>query len=356
MSSPTGPKTSPSRFNFAKPTPISLSAEKLVRCRLLSEREELPLLIEPAMEHVDLMSWAGDQREEIERLLLRYGAILFRGFRVADAGEFEHFVRTLAPDLIDYRERAAPRHEVGNNIYTSTEYPPDQRILLHHEMSYSHNWPTKIWFYCAKAAKEGGATPVANDRKVFPRLDPRIREAFMRKKVMYVRNYGDGLDLPWQDVFQTSDKAKVEDYCRRSFTEFEWKDNNRLRTKQVRQAVATHPLTGDTVWFNHTHMFHQSSLEPEVRASLVSEFGRDIPRDAFYGDGTPIEDSVLDEIRRVYQDSAVTFAWQEGDILMLDNFLSSHGREPFVGSRRILVAMAELYTNREVCRPGYSSY
>ncbi|HWS55377.1 MAG TPA: TauD/TfdA family dioxygenase [Pyrinomonadaceae bacterium] len=348
MSAPNAPKP-PNRFGSVRPKPISLSAEHLVRSRPLFEDEGWPLLVEPAVEHVELVSWAGSQRGEVERLLLRHGAILFRGFRVAGADEFEQFARAVSPDLLDYRERAAPRHEVGNHIYTSTEYPADQRILLHHEMSYSHNWPTKIWFFCAQAAREGGATPIADDRKVFPRLDPAIRELFTRKKVMYVRNYGDGLDLPWQDVFQTSEKAKVEEYCRRSYTEFEWKEGDRLRTRQVRQAVATHPRTGDTVWFNHAHMFHQSSLDAEVRASLAAEFGDDIPRDAFYGDGSPIEDAVLDEIRRVYRESAVTFRWQEGDILMLDNFLSSHGREPFAGPRRILVAMAELYTNREFC-------
>jgi alpha-ketoglutarate-dependent taurine dioxygenase len=157
------------------------------------------------------------------------------------------------------------------------------------------------------------------------------------------------LDLSWQDVFQTTDRQLVEEYCRKSLTEFEWRDGNRLRTRQVRQAVVTHPETGDTVWFNHAHMFHVSNLEPSLRASLLAEFSEDdLPRNAYYGDGTPIEDSVLEEIREVYRAAAVTFTWQKDDIMMLDNILASHGRQPYTGDRKILVAMAELFTNQPI--------
>ncbi|HEY0378319.1 MAG TPA: TauD/TfdA family dioxygenase [Pyrinomonadaceae bacterium] len=344
------PSSSPfGKFGAARPKPLSVSGASLVKMSPLREDEDLPLVMGPACEGVDLSGWARGRREEIEAELLRHGAILFRGFGVKSVGGFEQVARAISPDLLDYTERAAPRLEVGNNIFTSTEYPADQHIPLHHEMSYSHNWPSKIWFFCLQPAAQGGATPIANDRKIFARLDPAIKETFMRKKVMYVRNYGDGLDLTWQDVFQTGERAKVEQYCRQSHTEFEWKDENRLRTRQVRQAVATHPKTGETVWFNHAHMFHLSNLRPEVRESLLSEFKEeDLPRNAYYGDGSRIEASVLDEIRGVYQEAAVIFPWQEGDVLMLDNFLASHGREPFVGPRQILVAMAELYTNNEI--------
>lgn len=321
----------------------------LVKTSLLDDSQGLPLLMQAQMEKVNLAMWAAEQKRYIEQKLLEHGAILFRGFEVESVEKFEEFARVISPDLLDYTERAAPRVEVGRNVYTSTEYPADHPIPLHHEMSYSHNWPTKIWFFCQQAPRERGATPITDDRRVFRRLDPKIKETFMRKKVMYVRNYGEGVDLTWQDAFQTTDRAKVEEYCRQAHTEFEWKSDNRLRTRQIRQAVATHPVVGETVWFNHAHMFHISNVDPAVRAALLAEFTEEeLPRNAFYGDGSPIEDSVLDEIRGIYQEEAVRFPWQEGDIMMLDNFLTSHGREPFAGPRKILVAMAELYTNKEI--------
>jgi alpha-ketoglutarate-dependent taurine dioxygenase len=258
--------------------------------------------------------------------------------------QFQEFTRALSPDLLDYLERAATRREVEKNIYTSTDYPADQPIPLHHEMSYSHNWPMKIWFYCAQPAAEGGATPIASDRKVFPLIDAAIKEQFLRKGVMYVRNYGGGLDLSWQEAFQTEDREAVEEYCRLARMTCEWRDGDRLRTRAVRQVVATHPQAGQTVWFNHAHMFHISNVEPLAREALLAHFNEDeLPRNSFYGDGSPIESAVIEQIYEAYRSEQVAFDWQTGDILMLDNMLCAHGREPFVAPRKIAVAMAEPY-------------
>ncbi len=330
--------------------PLSLSQDALVKTgSLAGVAGSFPLVLIPGAESVNLARWAAANRERVEDELLRHGALLFRGFEVGGVEQFEQFARAISPELLDYRERAAPRVEVGRNVYTSTEYPAEHHIPHHHEMSYSHNWPTKIWFYCVQAARQRGATPIADDRKVFRQIDPQIKEPFMQKKVMYTRNYGEGVDMSWQEAFQTTDRALVEKYCREARTDFEWKDGDRLKTRQVRQAVATHPKTGETVWFNHAHMFHISNVAPDVRAALLEQFREeDLPRNAYYGDGTPIEASVLDEIRGIYQEAAVVFPWQEGDIMMLDNFLTTHGREPFVGPRKVVVAMAELYTNRDL--------
>ena len=206
-----------------------------------------------------------------------------------------------------------------------------------------------IGFYCITAAKQGGETPIADSRKVFHRLDPKLREQFIQQQVMYVRNYGDGLDLPWQKVFQTNNKAVVEAYCRQVGIEVEWKDRHHLRTRQICQAVATHPQTGESVWFNQAHLFHVSNLQPDVRDRLLAEFDQaDLPRNTYYGDGSPIETAVLDEIRQVYQQETVTFPWQNGDILILDNMLAAHGRTPFVGPRRVVVGMAESMNNQNI--------
>ena len=327
---------------------VRITPRAMVQASYLEPERRFPLILSPAVEALDLVSWVAANCEDIKQQLLKHGAVLFRGFDIRSPQQFGMLARAISPELLEYNERAAQRTEVGSRVYTSTEYPPDQPIPLHHEMSYSHNWPTKIWFFCDQPAEHGGRTPIAYDREVFKLIDPRIKERFIEKKVMYVRNYGEGVDLPWQEVFQTEHRAEVEDYCRRSRMEFKWRSNDRLQTRQVRQAIVTHPVTGDTVWFNHAHLFHVSNVDPLVRRSLLAEFKDDeLPRNAFYGDGTPIETSVLDEIREVYNKASVAFDWQRGDVLMLDNFLASHGREPYSGPRRILVAMAELYTNNE---------
>jgi len=328
---------------------VRLSQEDLVKMDCLDSAKRFPLIVEPSAADLNLVAWAENNCELIKRKLLEWGAILFRGFNIDGISQFEQFVRAISGELLDYRERAAPRREVASRVYTSTEFPADQSIPLHHEMSYSHNWPSKIWFFCVQPARQGGSTPIANDREVFNLINQTIKKRFMEKGVMYVRNYGEGLDLSWQEAFQTDKKSIVEEYCRQSHTQFEWRAGDRLRTRQVRQVTVTHPKTGEMVWFNHAHMFHISNLSAEVRDALLSDFKDDeVPRNAFYGDGSPIEPSILDEIRDVYERSAVIFPWHEGDVLMLDNFLASHGRKPFIGPRQILVAMAELYTNKTI--------
>jgi alpha-ketoglutarate-dependent taurine dioxygenase len=337
----------PRAFPFAggRRKVVRQSQDDLVRLGALDGFGGFPLLLEPNAEDVSLAAWAAAHRERLDTLLLEHGALLFRGFRVDSVERFREAARAVTPDLLDYVERAAPRREVAANVYTSTEFPAEQWIPLHHEMSYSHNWPAKLWFYCDQPALEGGCTPIVDDRLIPDRLRPAIQRPFLDKQVMYVRNYGEGVDLPWQQTFQTEDRAEVEAYCRKAGMELEWRGRDRLRTRTVRPAMVTHPRTGARLWFNHAHMFHVSNLDPATRQALLAQFAPDeLPRNAFYGDGSPIPDEVLEEIRQVYREASVAFPWQRGDMLLLDNFLASHGREPFAGPRRIVVAMAELYT------------
>lgn len=328
---------------------VTINTNDIVTSRYFDTDSGFPLILEPKLLAPDLAGWISGQQEFVREQLRRHGAILFRGFDVSSPAAFRACAAALSPELLNYTERAAPRKEVDGRVYTSTEYPADQCIPLHHEMSYSHMWPLKIWFYCDQPATQGGCTPIADDRKIFGLIDPRIRDKFLEKKVMYVRNFGEGVDLPWTDVFQTDDRRVVEAYCESTGIEFEWRSHDRLRTRQVRQVIVKHPETGDVVWFNHAHMFHVSNLDPDVRRALLSEFEDDeLPRNAFFGDGSPIPDETLEEIRCTYSNASVRFPWFKGDVLLVDNILASHGRDSFSGERRTLVAMAEMYRNPEL--------
>lgn len=305
----------------------------------------LPVVVTPT-EPLPLAGYQDDIDRATGAYLSTVGGILFRGFPVDSAADFEAMVKRISPDLASYEFGSTPRSQVHNQIYTSTEYPPHQHIPLHNEQAYTTEWPMKIWFYCAQASPEGGYTPIADSREVYRHVPARIRERFVEKGVMYVRNYGNGLDVPWTKVFNTMDRGVVERFCRAAGITYEWKPDGELRTRQVCQAVAVHPRTNEAVWFNQAHLFHVSNLEPAVREALLSVVSEaDLPRQACYGDGTPIDTAVLDEIRDVYRCHAVQFPWQRGDVLMLDNMLAAHGRTPFKGPRKILVAMAESSKN-----------
>jgi hypothetical protein len=290
---------------------------------------------------LDLPAYLGSRRESVDQLLGDAGAVLLRGFPVRTPEDFQAVVRSSSPALLSYSYRSSPRTEEIAGVYTSTEYPPAEEIPLHNENSYAHAWPLRIWFFCQRPATAGGATPIADSRDIARRLDPVLVKRFAELGVMYVRNYRKGMDLPWQEVFQTGDRAEVQRFCDQAGISCEWRGEE-LRTRQLCQGVATHPRTGEVVWFNQAHLFHPSALDDEVREAMLSLFGEEgLPRYACYGDGTPIADEDLAAIRAAYQAGMVDVEWEQGDVLVLDNMLAAHGRRPFTPPRRVLVAMTD---------------
>jgi alpha-ketoglutarate-dependent taurine dioxygenase len=303
--------------------------------------------VQPNVEGVNLITWAANNVEFIETNLLKYGGILFRGFALSDHTHFDQFLDAIALPRMNYMEGATPRVELADKVYTSTEYPSDQHIALHNELNYVITWPMKIFFFCVTPPEQGGATPIADVRNVNRRIDSSIRQKFMEKGWMLARNFGDGMSLPWQTSFRLTERQELESYCRDSRIECEWKGADRLRTRQVRPAVRVHPRSGEQVWFNHLAFWHISSLEPRLRDVFLKEFSQDeLPYNTYYGDGTPVDDFVVEEIRRAYREETVAFDWQKGDLLMLDNMLVAHGRHPFSGPRKILAAMGEPYSDQ----------
>lgn len=329
-------------FRKFKPQPVRLSLSELVVEGRLEPGRDLPTVLTPAQPHVRLAPWAAQSVGFIDDHLRRAGALLFRGFGLNTLELFEEVVRAVTPRLLTYTERSTPRTSVSGDIYTATEYPADRQIPLHNENSYSHLFPHRLWFCCLQPAESGGETPLADSREVLRRLTPQTRERFTEKGVMYVRNYGQGIDLDWQTVFQTTSRRAVEDYCRGAGIEFEWRGEERLRTRQVRPAIQFEPETGEPVWFNQAHLFHVSSLETGVREDLLrTTVEEDLTRNAYYGDGSAIDEETLEEIRAVYRECAVTFPWRRGDVLLVNNLLTAHGRNTYQGARRVLVAMAD---------------
>jgi alpha-ketoglutarate-dependent taurine dioxygenase len=321
---------------------VEVSLEGMVECRPLRESGTLPLLIRPRVPGLDLAAWAASQRAFVEENLLRHGGLLFRDFAVEQAAQLERFIHAVSGDALEYRERSSPRSTVEGRIYTSTDYPASHPIFLHNENSYQSVWPLRIFFCCQQPATAGGETPIADCRRVFAAIDPRVRDRFVEKGWMYVRNFGDGFGLDWRTVFQTADESVVEEHCRKSGIEVEWKPGGRLRTRAVRPAVTAHPKTGESLWFNHATFFHVSTLEPDIREALVAELAEDeLPANTYYGDGSVIEPETLDHLRSLYHRETVRFTWEKGDVLLLDNMMVAHGRAPYVGDRKILVGMSE---------------
>jgi len=322
---------------------VQVSSEELVQESFFAEKQTLPLILQPVVSGLSITSWAGQNCDYIQTHLQNYGGVLFRNFQIQGASDFGDFMEAISQTPMSYSYRSTPRTQVEGKIYTSTEYPADRSIPLHNEMAYARQWPMIVAFYCEQPATEQGETPIADSRRILTHIPSEIRKRFIDLGILYVRNYGAGLDLSWQEVFQTEYRQDVEAYCQQAEIDYEWWGQDQLRTRQVCDAIATHPHTHDTLWFNQAHLFHISNLgaaQEQLQTSLSQQHW---PRNAYFGDGSEISEEALTAIRAAYTQETVQFSWQTGDVLLLDNMLTAHGRRPFTGPRRVLAGMADPY-------------
>lgn len=306
--------------------------------------QKLPLVVESDASDKSverLCDLARAQRDFFRASLLRHGAVLLRGFEARTIEEFENFVRVFSgKDFFNYAGGVSPRHALSGGVYTSTEYPPHLALALHNELSYSEISPRHLYFFCHTAPDSGGATTLGDSRRILQNINPKTIGLFKYKQVRYDRNLPGEKDseYSWQAAFETDDKETVEDHCRKIGAEYEWKANGNLRVSQTRPATATHPETGEEVWFNQADGFHPSSLDAETRQWFVTN-NEEFRLDSHFGDGSPVAALMLEQIRQVLQNETIPHQWQQSDILILDNILTAHGRMPFSGRRKIALAM-----------------
>lgn len=278
----------------------------------------------------------------ISDLLVEQKALVFRDFHVT-VDELDKIMDLLLPNRLAYVHGNSPRTKVGQNVYTSTEYPPEYTISMHNEMSYAHQWPSRLLFFCDQAAETGGATPVVDGVRWLEALDPEVRSAFANG-VRYVQNLhgGKGLGKSWQDTFETDSRDEVDAFLDTSGATWDWKRDGGLRVSQPRPSTTKHPVTGAEVWFNQADQWHVAGLGDDTAAALYQIMPEDdLPQSVTFADGSAIPAEYVTQIRDRGLSEAVDVDWRTGDVLLIDNVLVGHGRRSFTGARRILVAMSD---------------
>jgi alpha-ketoglutarate-dependent taurine dioxygenase len=295
---------------------------------------QLPFCVTNSKNKESILEFGRCRQALLKEVLKIHGAILLRGFDVSSPKEFEHFAREFSDrDLFNYAGGASPRTVISSSgLYTSTEYPPSVRIPLHNELSYSQRYPRLLFFLCVTSSDSGGETMLGDSRKILAAIDKEIVARFTDKGICYIRNLGSGQGsgYSWQDAFETDSPREVEVQCKKIGAQFDWLEDGGLRLTQLRPATAVHSETGDKVWFNQADGFHSGFSSHDTMPRL----------DCCFGDGSLIKLSDLRAIRKAIDRETVAHKWKENDLMIVDNLLSAHGRMPFNGERKIILAMA----------------
>ncbi len=291
---------------------------------------------------IDLGALLRAHQDDLWPALHRHGALLFRDFSVENAAAFQEAFRAFCPQLRNYQGGDSPRSAVTEKVYTSTTYPSELAIPLHNEMSYSRDYPSLIAFYCDIAPLSGGETPLADCRRATGALSPDLLERFQQKKLRYIQNLPNraGIGKSWQLTFETEDRAEVEAIAAQRGATLRWRDDGSLRVEEIVDPLIAHPRTGDPLFFCQAHLWHSSTLDERTRRALLRRTPEeDLYHHCTFGDGSPLLADDLAQWRRALDEAAVAIPWQRGDLLVVDNLLVAHGRNPFSGARRVLVAM-----------------
>ncbi|MBO2453290.1 TauD/TfdA family dioxygenase [Actinomadura barringtoniae] len=286
-------------------------------------------------------AWVAAHRDMVEAAVHKDGAVVLRGLGVASTADVAKVADALGIGRMAEPERFASRTYHPDGVRSSSQWPADEPMCMHHELSYADEIPGRTLFGCLTAPAEGGDTAVADSRTVLASLPARLVGRFEREGWLLTRMY-DEVGVSWTEVFGTKDRAVVEAYCAAALIEHEWLPGSRLLTRQRRAAIVRHPRTGDRVWFNQVAFLNERTLDPIIRHRLIEIYGSSgLPFNTAFGDGGALSDDDVEAINLAYREASVARPWQDGDVLLVDNLRMAHARDPYDGYREVVVVLGD---------------
>ncbi|SFW84585.1 TauD/TfdA family dioxygenase [Chitinophaga sancti] len=293
----------------------------------------------------DFIAWARTEESPVYQRVLDSGALWIKGLNIDSADKFQYLMQELYPSTKSFLDGNSSRGKYTSTVYNASEYDAGSIIQLHTEFSYSGEWPAVICFCCVVRPDEGGETTVGDCKQVLEKLNVSLVNDFRTKGITYIRNLhkGQGLGPSWQEAFESEDKNFVNEYCAKHNITVEWRKDGTGRFIQTRPAIRLHPQTNEELWFNQVDQFYPQIYGAEVYEALLAMnngIKENLPMYATFGDGTEIPLEYIQEIIQVLDEVTIPVSWEKGDLLIVDNMASLHGRLPYRGNRKILASMA----------------
>ncbi len=305
--------------------------------------EPFPLVLECRTPTVTLPAverWLAEQSESLCAQAARHGALLFRGFPLQTAEDFDRFVTAFGLPAFTYEDSLSNAVRVSRTprVFTANEAPPNVQIFFHHEMAQTPLYPAKLFFFCEQPAAEGGATPLCRSDVLLERLAdrrPRFVQDCLEKGLRYSNvmpgenDLASGMGRSWQSTLKTQDREGAERRLRGLNYQWEWLPDGCLRATTPVLPAAMKLPDGRRSFFNQL-----------IAAYCGWKDARNDPAKAItFGDGTPLDSEAVAEAIRLSDELAFDLPWQAGDVALVDNYVTMHGRRPFVGPRKVLAAM-----------------
>ncbi|XP_019646950.1 PREDICTED: uncharacterized protein LOC109487402 [Branchiostoma belcheri] len=309
-------------------------------------RPGFPAMFQPGDTAGGIEEWSAVVKGVIDRELTRSGALLFRGLPVRTDQDFGRLCQGLGYDMMVYKGGAVDRSELTDMVYTAADEPLEMTIDLHTEMSYLPHWPRKLMFCCIKppGEKYGGETPITDMRSVLRDMDPALLDRLRTRGIRYIRNIADrSRDVwCWQRTFRTEDREEVEKFLAERDFSFQWNSDDSVTYWYVMPATREHPATGETLWFNQATSHHCSYFYQHPNFGGAGRAKFRYPFHTCYGDGEEFRPEEVSHMQQVQWRHAVGFHWRAGDVLVVDNMVTGHGRmgcTPGVSGRKVVVSL-----------------
>ena len=315
-----------------------------------------------------LLGLISHHRMQIMDLLFQHGAVLFRGFSCQDVEYFSAVIEACGlGQRCSTHDYKIPRSVFTNNIYTSSDFPGNVSIPMHHEKPRSKNPPNHIYFCCATAAEQGGETLFSNAQVVWEHMIPSIKDKLLKHGIVYKQYFhgasfiyrllkyvlGRKQALLWTEYFSTSETMEIEKQLTLEEVNWEWIHSNRdLLVFNKLPGALNHPLTQKPLWFNCAGYLNYYSILPYLSLTmrhtpqyLASRYlvSKDmLPLVCHYGNGEAFSVEEIATINRVLQQHTAPLLWQQGDFMVVDNFTWMHGKSPHQGKRLLYSCMTKL--------------
>lgn len=287
--------------------------------------------------------WLQSHQSEVEAHLESSGAVLFRGFPCSDADSFDRFSGAFNYPNFTYKESLsnAVRINYTERVFTANEAPKEVEIFLHHEMAQTPISPSKLFFFCQSAALVGGATPLCRSDQLFQalqQLKPELAQQFIDKGLKYKMrmlaedDQSSGQGRSWRSTLNVQERSQAETKLRDLGYQWEWQSDGSLNTITPKLSAVRQHSTGRLVF--HNQLLAAYLGWPGVKTNPANG--------VTFGDDSHLRIEDLETIASLAPQFTYDLNWQDGDVALVDNRLTMHGRRPYSGERKrqVLVALA----------------